>query len=89
MAGKAVDLSKLSKLEYASGKTHKPADADEKLEAIVRVKQDDYVPAQVKLRARIDSQMFTGIVQACDLKAVESDPMVEAVSVSKPLRIVD
>lgn len=88
MADKQIDLSKLSKLEYASAKTHKPIDADARLEAVFRVKQDDYVPSKVNLRARIDARMFTGTVQAADLKAVETDAKVKAVSVSRKLRMI-
>lgn len=58
------------------------------LEAIIKVRQPNYVPAGVTPRATIDDTMITGSFMACDLSQIESDPLVESVAVSKNLRTI-
>ena len=59
------------------------------VEAIIKVKEDDYVPPGVKVRARIDATMLTGEMPTSILPDLESDPKVASVSVSRRLRIID
>ncbi len=78
---------KLGKLTVSD--TEPRPESDETVEAIFKVRQPDYVPSVVTLRARIDATMFTGTLPARDLEVVRADPKLESVEVSKRLRIVD
>lgn len=86
-----ISLDDLKKLELAGTTAASAADinSDDTLTAIFKVKKHNYVPKRVKLRARVDGEMFTGEFTAGDLKAIESDQNVESVSVSRPLRSID
>lgn len=59
------------------------------LEAIVKVTEPGYVPRGVTVRSRIDETMLTGEASASSLPALDSDPKVVSVSLSRPLRIID
>jgi hypothetical protein len=85
-----ISLDDLKKLEL-TGTTAARAvkfDPDEILTAIFKVKKSNYVPESVKLRARIDEQMFTGEFAARDLHEIESDDNVESIALSRPLRLI-
>jgi hypothetical protein len=64
------------------------ADLPEKVEMIVKVKEDDYVPAGVNVRARVDATMFTAEASPSLIARLEHDPKVRSVAVSRPLRII-
>jgi hypothetical protein len=64
-------------------------DKTEIVEAIVKVKEPDYVPDGVKVRSRIDSRMLTGELPTDILRDLEDDPKVEAVSISRRLRVIE
>jgi hypothetical protein len=55
------------------------------LTGIVKVKTAGYRPSQVRVRSVIGSHIFTADFSAADLLAIESDPQVEAVSLSQSL----
>jgi hypothetical protein len=59
------------------------------VEAIVCVERDGYVPAGVKVRARIDATMLTGEMPASLLPRLENDPLVASVAVSRRVRVLD
>ena len=59
------------------------------LEAIVKVSEPGYVPPGVTVRSRIDETMLTGEASASTLPALDSDPKVVSVSLSRPLRVID
>lgn len=61
---------------------------EEIVNAIVKVRRAEYVPPGVRLRARIDSRMFTASFAAGDLSRIESDPDVASVEISKPLDLI-
>lgn len=56
------------------------------VQAIVKVKNTDYVPSGVHLRAAISPYIFTGEFKYDDLGSLEQDPKVESVSISKKLK---
>lgn len=58
------------------------------VEVIVKVKEADYVPEGVAVRAQVSPLLFTSVVPADDLTRLENDPKVHSVSVSSPLRTV-
>ena len=60
----------------------------QRVEAIFKVVKPNYVPAFVKLRSRIDPQMFTGEVEYSRLNELNSDSDIVSVAVSKPLDLV-
>ncbi len=78
---------KLGKLEITDSAPSE--DESGTAEAIFKVRDPDYVPHGVELRARIDSTLFTGTVPSCEVERVQSDPKVESVEVTKRLRIID
>lgn len=53
------------------------------LSGIVKVHADGYRPSQLRVRAEMGKRMFTAEFLASDLKAIEADPKVEAVSIAK------
>ncbi len=86
---KALSLGDLRKAEPHPGLVRGSFKPDETLEAIFKVRSKEHVPAKVNPRASIDSTMFTGTFLARDLDAIEADPLVESIAVSKTLRVVD
>jgi hypothetical protein len=80
-----MEKNDLDKLEFASAESDLPA-AEDQVEAIVKVTSPGYVPKGVKLRARVDEQLFTASFPGKLLPALNDDPNVEAVSLSKRLR---
>ena len=78
---------KLGKLQITeSSLTENSSDT---VEAIFKVRQPNYIPEGVQLRARIDATMFTGTVQSCEVNRVQSDQYVESVEVSSRLQIIE
>lgn len=65
------------------------ADHEAVIEAIVQVRQADYVPRQVTVRAWVDSTLFTCAMRAEDLSTVQDDPQVVSVAPSTPLRLIE
>ena len=51
--------------------------------AIIKVKEPDYIPGCVTLRASISSFILTGEFKYSDLESLEIDPKVESVSINK------
>jgi hypothetical protein len=68
--------------ESAAGKS-------EAVEAIIKVKEPDYVPDTLRVRSRIDAYIVTGEISTEDLSKLENDPKVESVSVSRRLRVIE
>lgn len=58
------------------------------VEVIVKVRQPNYVPIGIKVRAQISPMLFTSTVPGADLKNLEEDPGVHSVSVSQALRTI-
>lgn len=63
-----------------------PPDDAPAVEVIVKVREANYVPAGVTVRAQISPQLFTSVVQGSTLKKLEQDAGVRSVSVSQTLR---
>jgi len=59
-----------------------------RIPVIVKVAEDEYVPAGVEVRARISARLFTAQVDTGDLPRLEHDSRVVSVSVAKPIRPV-
>ena len=83
-----IKPSKFRKVQ-ADASVQTCSDETQRLEMIVKVNKAGYVPRSVRLRARIDETMFTCDAKAGELQALEDDPCIESVSVSRPLRVVD
>lgn len=64
-------------------------DDKEIVEAIVKVNESGYVPKGVTVRAHIHSRMLTGELPTEILDNLEHDPKVDAVSISRKLRIIE
>lgn len=52
---------------------------------IVKVSEPDYVPSNVKLRARVSPELFTADVDAATLGELERDSRVLSVSTPRPI----
>ncbi|MDQ6436937.1 hypothetical protein RB623_23040 [Mesorhizobium sp. LHD-90] len=59
------------------------------LRAIIKVKQDDYVPEGVRLTERIDEKLFTAEFAPETLETLEQDDKVRSVAVSQAVRIIE
>ncbi|RVU17791.1 hypothetical protein [Methylobacterium oryzihabitans] len=55
---------------------------------IVRVSEPGYVPPGVTVRSRVDALLMTAEAPASHLTALDADPKVESVKLSRPLRVV-
>jgi hypothetical protein len=80
---------KQSQFRKVHGNIQSDQGAPRTVEAIVKVNQEGYVPSGVKLRAWIDGTMLTGEASSDILSALENDPKVESVAVSRRLRVID
>lgn len=80
-----INLNELHKVEASSvlPLAHKTSDL---VQAIIKVKEANYVPRCVRLRALIGSGIFTGEFKYDDLESLEQDPKVESISISKELK---
>lgn len=56
------------------------------VQAIFKVRNPGYVPAEVSRRAAMDPFIFTGEFKYGDLHILESDPKVESVSINRKLK---
>jgi hypothetical protein len=63
-----------------------PADGAGDLEVIIKVREANYVPAGVAIRAQISDKIFTSVIQSETLQSLEDDPQVQSVAVSRKLR---
>jgi hypothetical protein len=88
MGGFKISPSKFRKVQ-GDTKTLSTLDDKEIVEAIVKVRIPDYVPAGVEVRTRIDPHIMTGVLPKDSLINLEADPQVESVSVSQRLRIIE
>lgn len=80
-----IKLEELSKVE-SSSVIPLATNASETFQAIIKVKDADYVPKGVKVRASISPHILTGDLKQDDLPALEMDPQVESISISKRLK---
>jgi hypothetical protein len=84
-----MKLEDLRKLELSS-RPHAGAVSDDTLvSAIVKVREANYVPSGVTIRARIDEMMFTASCRADQLRELEGDPRVVSVALTQRLTNVD
>ena len=80
-----INLNKLHKVEATSvlPLAHKVPDI---VQAIIKVKEMDYVPVCVHRRTSISPFIFIGEFKYDDLESLEHDPNVESISISKELK---
>ncbi len=81
-----IRLDSLKKLESSSISHPQSPGEDETVEVIVKVRSKDYQPPHVKVRAQIDPFLFTCRIPAKLLQALEDDPNVVSIALSKRLR---
>ena len=79
------NLDDLKKLE-SSSVTPDVAIGDGPFAAIVEVKEDDYVPKGLKVRAQIGPKMFTCEVTRQQMATLEKDSRVASIALNKKFR---
>ena len=86
-----INLDDLKKLELSSttAAAAEQYSPDDIVTAILKVKKRNYVPKNVKLRARIDEEMCTVEFPARELKELEADDNVASVALSKRLNKIE
>jgi len=84
-----ISLDDLKKVELRGTTKSASISPDETLTAVFKVSEPDYVPPKVKLRARVDSNLFTGSFVAADLNEIESDANVVSLALSKALNLIE
>ena len=82
-------LSDLKKLEATSQSVLQYLTADDVVTAIVQVNEPGYVPVGVDVRARISESIFTAEFRAAVLQALEGDPKVKSIALSRPQQLID
>jgi len=80
-----INLDELHKVE-SSSVIPLARQGSEMVQGIIKVTNADYVPECVRLRASMSPHIFTAEFKHGDLAALESDPKVESVSISKKLQ---
>jgi hypothetical protein len=83
-----IKLDELHKVE-ASSVIPLAHNASDVVQAIIKVKETNYIPKYVRLRASIGPNIFTGEFKYDDLESLQEDPKVESVSISKELKSVE
>jgi hypothetical protein len=78
-----MDFSKLKQTAFDPKKALNP---EEEISVIIIVKQANYHPECVQLRAQISELIFTANCKNKDIEVLENDPLVEQVSGSKKLQ---
>lgn len=84
----SISLDDLKKVEFTGTTKSSQVSPGETLTAVFKVKEPDYVPPRVQLRARVDSRMFTGSFIAADLNEIETDENVISLALSRPLQLI-
>lgn len=79
-----MDFSKLKEVKYDPD-IYSGLSPDTIVSVIIIVKQPNYIPRLVKVRAIIGDTLFTADCKVSDIKEIESDILVEQVSKSTPL----
>lgn len=82
-------LSELDKLESAPPTLLSSADPQETVTAIVEVTEPDYVPEEVQVRARIAPTLFTAEFLGSLLPALDADPRVKSVALSRRQQMIE
>lgn len=85
---KSVSKKQLSKVSGDLGFEAAPGQRDT-VRAIIKVNRPGYVPEGIKVRSKIDDEMFTAEFGAFLLETLEDDDGVMSVAVSKRLRMID
>ena len=76
------------KLELDTARQVRPDDGGDRVTAIIQVAEAGYVPAGVKVRARLGPQMFTAEVAAGDLEHLQNDAQVVSIGTAKRIHPV-
>lgn len=90
-----IDLRKLKKLSDLGKVESVPASALDSLEsqgvvtAMIHVTESNYVPPQVRVRARIDPTLFTADFPADVLTALERDPKVDSIAPPRRQQLIE
>lgn len=85
----ALSLNDLANLSVNPEPEGTPAlDPEREISAIFKVRQRGYVPDGVKVRSRIDEEMFTGSLRVKHLKSLAKDEKVASIAPAEPLQII-
>ncbi|PHV06133.1 hypothetical protein CSQ96_17035 [Janthinobacterium sp. BJB412] len=79
-----MDFSQLKKLEAVDARVRK-VDDDRVVTAIVKVKKANYHPHLLAVRSQVDKWIFTAEFKVRNLRDLESDPLVETISLAQAL----
>ena len=84
-----IDPKTLKKMESPPGALREgPLEDDQRVLVLVKLRSPGEVPEYVTARATMGEQMFSAEVSGRDLKALEADPKVESVSISRQLPLI-
>lgn len=80
-----INLAELHKVEASAvfSLAQKKSDI---VQAIIKVKEANYVPLCVRLRASINPNIFTVELKYGDFELLAQDPKVESISISKEFK---
>ena len=76
-----------AKVELETRPSAQTEGAEASFAAIVRVNRAEYIPAGVKLRARITAHIFTAQLTPATLQRLQADPAVVSISRSERVRL--
>lgn len=85
---KMKKLSEFERVESAPPSVLKTAASSERITAIIQVKEPNYVPERVRVRARIDPLLFTADLPTDLLGELEADHRVQSVALSRPQKLI-
>jgi hypothetical protein len=84
-----IDFKSLKKLESLPASVGAaPLDATRHLLVLVKLTELGQWPDYVTARAKIGPRMFSAEIAGSDLKALESDPNVESVAISRQIPLM-
>src|SRR5262249_40864496 len=84
-----ISIDKLKKLKHSSPLSGDRVGLEGMVEAILKVGVENYVPAGVVLRSRIDPTLFTGEFPGSLLAVLRADPKVQSIELSRKMRPQD
>jgi hypothetical protein len=85
----AIDPKSLKKLEsFPAAAQAMPRDEKERLLVLVRLRDGGRRPDYVISRADVGPQIFSAEISVGDLRRLEADPDVEAVSISRRIPLM-
>lgn len=82
----SISLKDLKKTEASSISPKLKRQNNKLLSAIIKVNDSNYIPKDVKVRAKISKKLFTAQFKADILPKLEKDEKIVSISLSKKMR---